>query len=129
RILAGRRVVVIDDSIVRGTTSRKMIALIREAGAKEVHMYVASPPIKHPCFYGIDIHSPNELLAAYRSVEEIRRFIGADTLCYLSAQGLAQAIGESVEGLCMACMDGNYPTAVPQPEAAGKYALEGEPMR
>lgn len=108
-VLAGKRVVVIDDSIVRGTTSRKMIQLLRDAGAAEVHLYVASPPFKHPCHYGMHIQSPHELIAATRSVEEIRRYVGADTLYYLSREGLAKAVGLPADELCMGCMTGEYP--------------------
>lgn len=117
-VLKGRRVVVIDDSIVRGTTSRATIQLVREAGAVEVHMYVASPPFRHPCYYGIHIRSAEELVAASRTTEEVRRYIGADSLHYLGHEGLAKAIGLPADRLCMACMTGGYPRGVPQGAAA-----------
>lgn len=109
RVLAGKRVVVLDDSIVRGTTSRRTVSLVREAGAKEVHMYVASPPFVHPCPYGIDSSSRGELIAAQRTIEDIRRYIGADSLYYLSVEGLCAAIGVRPDQLCLGCMTGRYP--------------------
>ena len=107
-VIAGKRIVVIDDSIVRGTTSRKIVTLLRDAGAKEVHLAIASPPYSCPCFYGIDTGTRDQLIAARLSVEEIRRFIGADSLHYLSRQTLSEAAGG--RGLCAACFDGDYPT-------------------
>lgn len=124
-ILAGRRVVVIDDSIVRGTTSRKMISLIRDAGATEVHMYVASPPFRHLCPYGIHMRSPRELVASNRSPEEIRRYIGADSLHYLSYAGLARAIGRAPGALCLGCMTGEYPVATGGEEPGLRSGTEG----
>ena len=107
-VVRGKRVAVIDDSIVRGTTSRTIVRMLRDAGATEVHMRIASPPYAWPCFYGIDTGSKEQLLAVGRSVEDIRDFIEADTLGYLSVEALFQASGRS--GLCTACFDGNYPT-------------------
>ncbi len=107
-IVSGKRVVVIDDSIVRGTTSRKIIKLLREAGAKEVHMRIASPPITHPCVYGVDTSTYEELLAAKHSVEEIGEIIGADSLAYLSEAGILKACGR--KKMCLSCFNGNYPT-------------------
>jgi len=107
-IVKGKRVVVIDDSIVRGTTSRIIVRMLREAGATQVHMRIASPPYAWPCYYGIDTGSKEQLLAAGRSLEEIREYIGADSLEYLSVEALYQASGRSE--LCTACFDGNYPT-------------------
>ncbi|HEY8418527.1 MAG TPA: amidophosphoribosyltransferase, partial [Limnochordales bacterium] len=124
-VLKGKRVVVLDDSIVRGTTSRRTVALVREAGAREVHMYVAAPPLLHPCHYGIDISSRRELIAAQRSIEEIREFIGADSLYYLSVEGLCEAVGVRPDQLCLACMTGVYPEPVPDEWAEHKHALEG----
>jgi len=103
-------VVLIDDSIVRGTTSRHIVALLKEAGAKEVHFRVSSPPIRFPCYYGIDTAARKELIAAEKSVEEIRAFIGADTLAFLSEEGVKRAIGGPV---CLACFNGHYPAGVP----------------
>ncbi|EFA22543.1 amidophosphoribosyltransferase [Bifidobacterium gallicum] len=115
-VVKGKRVVVLDDSIVRGTTSRHIVQLLKEAGAAEVHMRISSPPLKYPCFYGIDISTTQELIAATKSVEEIREFIGADSLAYLSLDGLVESIGLHEDapygGLCVAYFNGDYPTAL-----------------
>lgn len=115
-VVNGKRVVVVDDSIVRGTTSKRLVQLLREAGASEVHMRISSPPLKYPCFYGIDISTTKELIAAKKSVEEIREFIGADTLAFLSLDGLIESIGLNADapygGLCVAYFNGDYPTAL-----------------
>ena len=121
--LKGKRVVIIDDTIVRGTTSGKIIHLLREAGAKEVHMCVSAPPITHPCYYGIDTSVRKELIASAHSVEEIRRYIEADSLTYLDMDGLIKAVAPK-EQLCMACFDGKYPIEIPQEEHSDKYLLE-----
>jgi amidophosphoribosyltransferase len=110
-LLEGKRVVLIDDSIVRGTTSRKIVRMIRSAGAKEVHMRISCPPTISPCFYGVDTPSKKELIAANKSVEEIREFIGADSLAYLSLSGLKDACGDGEKTTyCTACYTGHYPT-------------------
>lgn len=109
-VLEGKRLVVIDDSLVRGTTSKKIIKMIRQAGAKEVHFRVASPPTTGPCFYGIDTPGRQELIAYQKSVDEIRDFIGADSLAYLSVEGMLSAVKKDPGGYCKACFDGNYPT-------------------
>jgi len=110
-LLEGKRVVLIDDSIVRGTTSRKIVRMVRGAGAKEVHMRISCPPTISPCFYGVDTPSKKELIAANKSVEEIREFIGADSLAYLSLQGLKRACGDGEKTTyCTACYTGVYPT-------------------
>jgi amidophosphoribosyltransferase len=110
-LLEGKRVVLIDDSIVRGTTSRKIVRMIRSAGAKEVHMRISCPPTISPCFYGVDTPSKNQLIAANKSVEEIREYIGADSLSYLSLEGLKKACGEGEKTTyCTACYTGKYPT-------------------
>ncbi|WP_057491835.1 amidophosphoribosyltransferase [Streptococcus orisasini] len=113
-IVKDKRVVMVDDSIVRGTTSRRIVQLLREAGAAEVHVAIASPPLKYPCFYGIDIQTRRELIAANHSVEETRQIIGADSLTYLSIDGLIESIGLETDapngGLCVAYFDGKYPT-------------------
>ncbi len=116
-VLQDRRVVLIDDSIVRGTTSRKIVGMVREAGAREVHLRISSPPTTGPCYYGIDTPSKNELIASRLTVEEISRYIGADSLGYLSHDGLLKAVGD-VEGrrYCTACFSGRYPVAVAQAE-------------
>lgn len=126
--LAGRRVVMVDDSIVRGTTIGPTIKMIRDAGAVEVHVRIASPPIKHPCFYGIDTANQTELIASKLSVEEIRQYIGADSLGYLSLQGLIRAIGVKKDKLCCACLDGKYPVEVSREAKLSKYVFE-EPAK
>jgi amidophosphoribosyltransferase len=110
-LLEGKRIILIDDSIVRGTTSRKIVRLIRQAGAKEVHMRISCPPTISPCYYGVDTPSKKQLIAANKSVEEIRAYIGADSLAYLSMEGLKQACGEGeLTSYCSACYTGQYPT-------------------
>jgi amidophosphoribosyltransferase len=122
--LEGRRVVVVDDSIVRGNTSRKLVALLREGGATEVHMRITSPPVKWPCFYGIDTDTQEQLIASSKSVEEIRDFIGADSLAYLPFEDMVAATGRNAEDFCLACFDGSYPVEIPESVRAGKMALE-----
>jgi amidophosphoribosyltransferase len=110
-LLAGKRVILIDDSIIRGTTSRKIVRMVRGAGATEVHLRISCPPTISPCFYGVDTPSKRELIAANKSVEEIRQFIEADSLAYLSLEGLLAAVrDEHKTGYCTACYTGNYPT-------------------
>ena len=110
-LLEGKRIVLIDDSIVRGTTSKKIVRMVRNAGAKEVHMRISCPPTISPCFYGVDTPSKKQLIAANKSVEEIREYIGADSLAYLSLEGLKKACGEGVKtNYCTACYTGKYPT-------------------
>ena len=112
-ILNGKRVIVIDDSIVRGTTSKKIVKMIRDAGAKEVHMRISSPPTKWPCYFGIDTPTKNQLIASTHSVEEISKFIGSDSLAYLSLEGMLSAVGEKSD-FCTACFDGSYPIEIPE---------------
>ncbi len=122
-VLEGRRVVVVDDSIVRGTTMRQLVRLIREGGATEVHVRVASPPVKCPCFYGIDIPSHEELIASSKSVEEICRYIGADSLSYLSVKEMLGAVPDgSIQ--CTACFTGDYPTAIPEGFRKEQFSVE-----
>jgi amidophosphoribosyltransferase len=121
--IAGQRLVVVDDSIVRGTTTRAMVQMLRESGAAEVHLRVSSPPYRWPCFYGMDTGTRGELLAANMDVEEIRSYLGVDTLSYLALEGLLAAVGAPGAGFCTACLTGWYP--VPVPESAGKGVLEG----
>jgi len=123
-LLAGKRVVMVDDSIVRGTTSHKIVALLRDCGVREVHMCLSSPPITRSCYYGIDTSDEHELIAAQMSMEDIRREIGADGLHYLSLEGLLKIFGSSRDEFCTACFDGNYPVEVAKPHEAGKYSLE-----
>jgi len=122
-IIAGRRIVVVDDSIVRGNTQRAIVAMLREAGALEVHVRIASPPVKWPCFYGIDFATRDELIAGHCSVAEIRDAIGADSLGYVSLEGLTAATEQPAGTLCRACFDGRYPVPVPEDER-GKSVLE-----
>jgi amidophosphoribosyltransferase len=115
-VVEGKRVIMVDDSIVRGTTSRRIVSLLKEAGATEVHVVISSPPIKNPCFYGIDTSSKGELIASDKSVEEIRVLIGADSLTFLSVDGMMKAFGQSeadgTSGFCLGCFTGNYPTEI-----------------
>ncbi|MEI2638641.1 MAG: amidophosphoribosyltransferase [Microthrixaceae bacterium] len=111
--IAGKRLIVVDDSIVRGTTTRAMVAMLREAGAAEIHMRISSPPYRWPCFYGMDTGSRGQLLAANMEVEEIREYIGVDSLAYLTLDRLMSGIGASGAGFCTACLTGDYPTPVP----------------
>jgi amidophosphoribosyltransferase len=115
-VIEGRSVVVVDDSLVRGNTSKGLVAMIRAAGAREVHLRLGSPPITGPCHYGIDTPTRQELIGATHSVEEIRRYLGVDSLGYLSLEGMLAAAGQSAaepERFCHACFSGNYPTPVP----------------
>ncbi|MGQ0668997.1 MAG: amidophosphoribosyltransferase [Actinomycetota bacterium] len=122
----GKRLVVVDDSIVRGTTTRQIVTALREAGATEVHARITCPPIKWPCFYGIDMSSRSELVASDLSVEEVREFIGADSLGYLSLEGMVAATGSPKGDFCRACFDGDYP--IPTSDHAGKFVLERQPF-
>jgi amidophosphoribosyltransferase len=121
--IAGRRLVVVDDSIVRGTTTRKMVQMLRESGAVEIHMRISSPPYRWPCFYGMDTGSRSELLAADMEVSEIRDYLGVDTLSYLGLDALVEAVGAPGAGFCTACLTGDYPVEIPA--EAGKGVLEG----
>jgi len=109
KIVSGKRLIMIDDSIVRGTTSKQIVQMLREAGAKEVHMAVSSPPTKFPCYYGIDTSRREELIASTMSVEEIQKFIGSDSLHYLSMEGMFKALDSSSDNFCAACFSGHYP--------------------
>jgi amidophosphoribosyltransferase len=115
-VVEGKRVVMVDDSIVRGTTSRRIVTMLKEAGATEVHVVITSPPIKNPCFYGIDTSTKEELIASDKSIEEIRQLIGADTLTFISVEGMIEAIGrkdgDGTSGYCLGCFTGNYPTEI-----------------
>ncbi len=123
-LLEGKRVVLVDDSIVRGTTSRKILRMVREAGATEVHVRISCPPTVSPCYYGIDTPTREELIAAVKPVEEIRQFIGADSLGYLSLDSLRRAVGDAEGKFCTSCYTGVYPTELVQLEVAHR---EGEP--
>jgi amidophosphoribosyltransferase len=122
-VIAGRRIVVVDDSIVRGNTQQAIVGMLRESGAQSVHVRIASPPVKWPCFYGIDFATREELIAGHSAVEEIRAAIGADSLGYVSLDGLVVATEQASASLCKACFDGNYPVPVPEDDR-GKNVLE-----
>ncbi len=124
-IVAGQRLVVVDDSIVRGNTTRKIVEMLRDAGAAEVHMRITAPPIKHPCHYGIDMSTTEEMIAYGRTNEEIAAELGCDSLHYLSLAGVYEAIGQTRDTHCDACFTGDYPLAGAD-EAAGKFSLERE---
>lgn len=126
-VVAGKRLIVVDDSIVRGTTTKRIVDLLRKAGAREVHVRISAPPIYHPCFYGIDTSVETELIAATHTEAEIREFIGADTLGYLSIRGVLAALELPYEQFCFACFDGHYPEPVPYDVASRKFILE-EPV-
>lgn len=123
--IRGKRIVVVDDSIVRGNTTKKLVALLREAGATEVHMRITSPPVVWPCFYGIDTDTQEQLIASKLSVDEIAAHIGADSLAYLSLPAMVRATGAPEDSFCLACFDGEYPIEIPEAVKAGKLALEG----
>jgi amidophosphoribosyltransferase len=110
----GKKVVILDDSIIRGTTSRQIVKLVREAGAREVHMRISSPPNINPCFYGIDTATRAELIAANLSIEGIRKYLEADSLGYLSLKNLVRAISLPSRSLCLACLNGEYPVRIPE---------------
>jgi len=122
--IRGKRLVVIDDSIVRGTTTKQVVTMLREAGATEVHIRVTCPPLQWPCFYGIDMPTRQELIAADLTVDQIRGYVGADSLGYLSLDGMVTAAGGEKESFCRACFDGEYPIEIP--EGAGKFVLEDQ---
>jgi amidophosphoribosyltransferase len=120
-ILEGRRVVLVDDSIVRGSTTRQLVQMVRDAGAAEIHLRISSPPYRWPCFYGMDTSDQSALLAARMEVDEIAGYLGVDSLGYLSLSGLLRATGAG-GGFCTACLSGDYPTEVDR--AGGKFVLE-----
>jgi amidophosphoribosyltransferase len=121
-VVDGRRVVVVDDSLVRGTTSRKIVQMLRNAGSREVHLRISAPPTTHPCYYGIDTPTRKELIASSYSVEEIARYVTCDTLAYLSHEGMMQAVGADADGTgyCSACFTGNYPVALGDNKGEGE---------
>jgi amidophosphoribosyltransferase len=122
-IIADKRVVVVDDSIVRGNTTRQIVGMLRDAGAREVHLRISAPPIRHPCHYGIDMSTREEMIAHDRTVEEIARELRADSLAYLSMEGVYEAVGTPAGDHCDACFTGDYPLGDPE-GANGKFALE-----
>jgi len=127
-VVEGKRLVVIDDSIVRGNTTRQIVTMLRDAGAREIHLRISSPPIRHPCHYGIDMSTREEMIAHGRDVDEIARELGCDSLAYLSLEGLYEAIGKARSHHCDACFSGEYPIADTERRKVGKYALEELPV-
>lgn len=123
-VIKGKRLVVVDDSIVRGNTSKKIVKMLKNAGAAEVHMRISSPPIKFPCFYGIDTADQKELIASSLSVDQVRAFLECESLKYLSFKGLVDAIGQPRSEFCLACFDGKYPIHIPRRLQMSKFALE-----
>ena len=121
-VIAGKRLVVVDDSIVRATTTPRLVKMLRDAGAEEVHLRITSPPIEHPCFYGVDMATRAELVAAHNSEEEIGELVGADSLHYLSIEATIEATNMMQGSHCVACFTGNYPSEVPL--QLDKLALE-----
>nr|WP_229640996.1 amidophosphoribosyltransferase [Waterburya agarophytonicola] len=122
--LQGKRIIIVDDSIVRGTTSKKIVKTLRDAGATEVHMRISSPPVTHPCFYGIDTDNQDQLIAATKSVKEIGERIGVDTLAYLTWEGMLEATQEDTNHFCSACFTGDYPVSIPEDVKRSKLILE-----
>ncbi len=128
-VIKDKRLVVVDDSIVRGNTSRQIVKVLKEAGAAEVHMRISSPPVTYPCFYGIDTDSATQLLAATKNMEQICEFIGADSLSYLSFDGLVRATRVPREEFCLACFDGIYPIPLSDEQELGKVVFESQPLK
>ena len=126
-VIEGKRLVIVDDSIVRGTTTRHLIDLLRSAGAKEIHLRVCAPPIRYPCHYGIDMPNRAELLASDRSVEEVRDELGVDSLGFLDVPSLYSSVAQEGPGFCTACFTGEY--TVPVQVELDKFALERLPLR
>ena len=123
-VIAGKRLIVIDDSIVRGNTTKQIVAMLREAGAREVHLRVSSPPIKWPCFYGIDMPDQDSLIGARMSVDEIRSHVGADSLAYLSLERTLDATEIPRDSFCTACFSSDYPVPIPAEQLRSKHVLE-----
>ena len=127
-VIAGKRVVVTDDSIVRGNTTRQIVAMLREAGTREIHVRISSPPVRWPCFYGIDMPNQDELIGAQLLVEDVRSHIGADSLAYLSLEGMLAATQIPQDSFCTACFSSRYPVPVPARELQRKNVLEELPV-
>jgi amidophosphoribosyltransferase len=125
--IKGKRLVIVDDTIVRGNTQRALVRMLREAGAVEVHIRISAPPVEWPCFYGIDFATRAELIAGSLDVDGIRAQIGADSLGYVSMDGLVRATEQPASRLCMACFDGNYPIELPAADLIGKHLMEPQP--
>ena len=126
-LLAGKRVILIDDSIVRGTTSRKIVKMVRAAGAKEVHMRISCPPIRNACYFGVDFPDPKDLVATNRTVEEIRAFLNVDSLHYLSIEGMLQCVSRPKSQYCHACFSGEYRLEINRPVT--KLSLERHQLK
>jgi amidophosphoribosyltransferase len=126
-VVSGQRLIVVDDSIVRGNTTRQIVKMLRDAGAAEIHLRISAPPIKHPCHYGIDMSTREEMIAHDRTVAQVAEELGADSLHYLSLEGVYQAVGGSPAAHCDACFTGSYPL-VGTEEAGGKFAFENAPL-
>jgi len=122
--IKGKRVVLVDDSIVRGTTIKKIVNILRDAGAKEVHLRIGCPPIRSPCFLGIDMKTRDQFIANGKTVEEVAAFVGADSLGYLSLRGLIKALQHPRDDLCLGCLTGEYPVAIPGEKVRGVKPLE-----
>src|SRR4030043_951051 len=128
-VIRGKRLVVVDDSIVRGTTSKKIVKMLYNAGAREVHLRITCPPLLYPCYYGVDMAQRNEFIANHKTLENIREFLKVDSLKYLSMNGLVKAIGESKEKFCFACFNGEYPVNIPENTEPNKYSLKKKEKR
>jgi amidophosphoribosyltransferase len=126
-VIRGKRLIVVDDSIVRGNTTKRIVEVLKEAGAREVHMRISSPPIRWPCFYGIDMPNQDELIAARKEVGEIRAHINSDSLAYLSLEKTIEATGVPEDSFCTACFSSRYPVEVPREELRTKNVLEAPP--
>ena len=123
-LIQGKRVIVVDDSIVRGTTSRKIVKMLRDAGAREVHLRISSPPTRWPCFYGVDTPSRSELIASTHTIDEIAKYVTADTVGYLNIASLHRAVGQTGgKGYCDACFTGDYPVAFEKPAHRRQLSL------
>jgi amidophosphoribosyltransferase len=125
-VINGKRLIVVDDSIVRGNTSKKVVQMLYSAGAKEIHMRISSPPLLYPCYYGIDMATKKEFLANHRTLEDIRKYLNVDSLRYLSIEGLVKAIGEPKDKFCFACFNGDYPVPVSDEKQFDKFFMEGK---
>lgn len=123
-VINNKRIVLVDDSIVRGNTMKKIVSLLKDAGAKEVHVRIGSPPIIAPCYLGIDMKTRDQFIATGKTVEEIRKIIGADSLAYISLKGLIKAIGINEDDLCLGCLTGIYPVKINGEKFRGQRSLE-----
>ena len=125
-VIRGKRLVVVDDSIVRGNTSKQIVKMLYNAGAKKIHMRISSPPLLYPCYYGIDMATKKEFIANHRTIEDIRKYLNVDSLKYLTIEGLVKAIGEPKDKFCFACFNGEYPAQIPEELKFDKYSIDKE---